>query len=289
MPAWLTDEWSRRKEISGWNDPLVQRFLKSQLKPARLHLRYAPGRAGELAREAWLEQGGSLEAVLPGVWAAHGKVSVFETEAWKKGVVSIQDAASFEAARLVEPLPGQTVWDVCAGRGGKTSVLAEKMLGKGALWATDIAPHKLTDLKRRITQAGWQNVRIQAWDGQKVPAFTIEVAKKGGFDRILVDAPCSASGTWRRDPDARFRVDPSSLSELEAKQDGLLALAWGQLRPGGVLTYVTCSWLPRENEDRVAYFESKTAPQALRIRQQLLGLPDFDANTMFVAQWRKPS
>ncbi|NNM54318.1 MAG: RsmB/NOP family class I SAM-dependent RNA methyltransferase, partial [Spirochaetales bacterium] len=155
------------------------------------------------------------------------------------------------------------------------------------LWATDVAEFKLTELKKRVARAGWQNVRVQLWDGRLRPTLPREAQVRGGFDRVVVDAPCSASGTWRRDPDARYRLNPGVLKALEDKQATLLQHGWEALRPGGLLTYITCSWLPRENEDQVLSFEKRAGSQSHRRLERMLGLPAYDANTMFICQWEK--
>lgn len=285
LPAWLLAEWQRRVTLSGWTDEGAA-FLQGQVTPPGLHVRFC-GPEASRALEEWRQGGGRVTEVLEGVWRAQGPRSVFSLEAWKRGAVEIQDAASYEAARLAGARPGQAVWDVCAGRGGKTSVLAEEMAGKGALWATDVAEFKLTELKKRVARAGWQNVRVQWWDGRSVPPLPREAQLRGGFDRVIVDAPCSASGTWRRDPDARYRLNPGVLKALEDKQATLLQHGWEALRPGGLLTYITCSWLPRENEDQVLKFEKRVGNKARRRVERLLGLPAYDANTMFLCQWEK--
>ncbi len=286
LPAWLSTEWKRRVSLSNWSPEQQESFWHGQVTAPGLHLRFC-GPEAERGLEEWRHSGGTIRELIPGVWKAQGPQSVFALEAWKKGALEVQDAASYEAAQLVGARPGQVVWDVCAGRGGKTAVLAEEMRGKGALWATDVAQFKLTELKKRIARAGWQNVRVQAWDGRETLALPHEARLRGGFDRVLVDAPCSASGTWRRDPDARYRLNPGVLKVLEDKQDSLLQQGWEALRPGGLLTYVTCSWLPRENEDRVAHFEKNVGNRARRRVMQLRGLPDMDANTLFTCQWEK--
>ena len=151
--------------------------------------------------------------------------------------------------------------------------------------ATDVSEGKLKVLKERVRRSGWQNIRLLAWDGESLPDFGPEMASRGGFDRVIVDAPCSATGTWRRDPEARYRLFPRSLTELSRHQERLLRLGWAALKPGGRIAYVTCSWLTSEDEDIVAGFVAETG--AVLVHQGLLGLPAFDANTEFTAVLEK--
>ncbi|NNM55144.1 MAG: hypothetical protein HKM05_10555, partial [Spirochaetales bacterium] len=132
LPAWLMAEWQRRVTLSEWGDK-TSTFWRSQIIPPGLHVRFC-GPEASRGLEEWRQAGGSVTEVLKGVWRAQGPRSVFSLEAWKRGSLEIQDAASYEAARLAGARPGQAVWDVCAGRGGKTAVLAEEMAGKGSLW-----------------------------------------------------------------------------------------------------------------------------------------------------------
>jgi len=161
---------------------------------------------------------------------------------------------------------------------------AAELRGKGAVFATDVSEGKLRSIKERVRRSGWQNIRLLGWDGEELPEFGAELRQ--GFDRVIVDAPCTASGTWRRDPDGRYRVTPSGLAELNRHQARLLRLGWKALKPGGRLAYVTCSWLPRENETVVDAFAAETGARVLH--QDLLGLPSFDANTLYSAILEKP-
>jgi len=259
IPPWWKSDWDERVRRSSWTEDEQRRFLTAQETAAPVYAR-------EHERTV-------LASQIPDAFSRA-----------REGEIEIQDAASQISLAGLELRPGMRVWDVCAGRGGKTLLAASELRGKGAVLATDISEGRLNALKERVRRSGWQNIRILSWDGETPPAFGAEL--KQGFDRVVVDAPCTASGTWRRDPEGRYRVTPKSLAELIRHQTRLLRLGWTALKPGGRLAYVTCSWLPVENEDVVEAFVRESG--AALIRQELLGLPAFDANTVYSAILEKP-
>lgn len=184
---------------------------------------------------------------------------VLNTTAWREGLVELQDAGSQAVAALLAAQPGERVLDFCAGGGGKTLALAAMMENRGHLLAHDIDRPRMADLPQRAARAGVTCIAyprdISALDGQ--------------CDRVLVDAPCSGSGSWRRDPVGKWRLTPKALTALTALQDDALDTAARTLRPGGVLVYATCSVLRAENEDRVSAFLARhrgfTAEKSLRL------------------------
>jgi 16S rRNA (cytosine967-C5)-methyltransferase len=165
------------------------------------------------------------------------------------GAVEIQDEGSQLAALLAGARPGDTVVDLCAGGGGKTLALGAAMANAGRLLAYDADKRRLRDLYERSARAGLTNLTILTPDRGDPLA---ELA--GGADLVLVDAPCTGTGTWRRRPDAKWRLSPRALATRLADQDAVLVTAAGLVRPGGRLVYVTCSVLAEENEERVAAF-----------------------------------
>jgi 16S rRNA (cytosine967-C5)-methyltransferase len=174
------------------------------------------------------------------------------------------------------------VWDACAGGGGKTIQIAARLANRGAVYASDIREYKLKEVRRRAARARFDNVRSFAWAGGRVPELAREVAKQGGFHWVLVDAPCTSSGTWRRNPDAKFRLSTAGLAELTALQGRLLQMAAGAVRPGGHLVYSSCSWLVEEDEAVVDGFLARN-PDFELVRRSLEGAPGADADTMFSA------
>lgn len=165
------------------------------------------------------------------------------SEAYRTGLVEVQDAASQIVTARSGVKPGMTVLDLCAGGGGKTLALAALMQGQGSLLAHDIAPARMKDLEARAERAG-ADVELVSTDalGQLV----------GKPDLVLVDAPCSGSGAWRRNPDSKWRLTPQRISELEAVQADLIDQAIGLVRCGGRVAYVTCSILGSENHAQIS-------------------------------------
>ncbi|KRE13964.1 MFS transporter [Bosea sp. Root381] len=167
------------------------------------------------------------------------------------GAFEIQDEGSQLVTLLAGAQPGQTVIDLCAGAGGKTLALAALMANRGSLYATDLDSRRLAPLHERLARsgAGMVEIRIPRSRGHE-PLADVE----GQADLVLVDAPCTGSGTWRRNPDAKWRVRPGALAERIKDQAEVLARAARLVRPGGRIAYITCSVLPEENDDAVRAF-----------------------------------
>jgi 16S rRNA (cytosine967-C5)-methyltransferase len=178
-------------------------------------------------------------------------------EAFQRGRFEVQDEGSQLCALLVGAKPGEQVLDLCAGAGGKTLALAAAMENRGQIHATDSDKSRLAPIFERLKRAGARNVQVRS------PAAGGLSDLSGQMDRVLVDAPCTGTGVWRRRPDAKWRVTPEALAKRIAEQDAVLADAARFVKPDGILVYVTCSLLPPENGERVAAF--------------LAGHPDFRA------------
>jgi len=175
----------------------------------------------------------------------HGARRVARSRAYAEGLIEIQDATSQAVADLAAARPGETVLDYCAGGGGKALALAAAMGGAGQLIAHDVAPARLAALGPRAERAG---ARIETIGPDGLAPLA------GTCDLVLVDAPCSGSGAWRRNPDTKWRLTPDGLAGLVETQTRILAEAARAVRPGGRLVYATCSLLPAENAAPVAAF-----------------------------------
>jgi 16S rRNA (cytosine967-C5)-methyltransferase len=169
----------------------------------------------------------------------------------KSGEAEIQDEGSQLVAMLVDARPGERVVDFCAGAGGKTMAIAVQMLNKGRIIACDVSAYRLKRSAERFRNAELHNIETRLLTSERDRWVK---RHKGDFDRVLVDAPCSGTGTWRRNPDARWRAPDAGLDNLLALQAGILASAARLVKPGGRLVYATCSMLPEENEEQVAAF-----------------------------------
>lgn len=185
------------------------------------------------------------------------------------------------------PLDGEPlVWDCCAGGGGKTLQLAARLRGNGRVYASDVRSYKLAEVERRAQRAGLNRVETLEWNGEQLPHFPKDWTKRGGVDIILIDAPCTGTGTWRRSPDSKFRCDEDSIKDLQKLQKSLFSKVLPALKKGGCLIYATCSWLPEENEDIIAAALSEH-PELQCESQVLCGNPAEDSDTMFYAVLRK--
>nr|WP_246513993.1 RsmB/NOP family class I SAM-dependent RNA methyltransferase [Neoroseomonas soli] len=174
--------------------------------------------------------------------------------AYKGGLIEVQDEGSQLIALLADARPGMRVADYCAGAAGKTLAMAATMGNRGRITACDTSAPRLEGAARRLRRAGVDNAE------RHLLASGDRWAKRraGSFDRVLVDAPCTGTGTWRRNPDARLRTRPEDLAELVALQHEILGKAAELVRPGGRLIYATCSLLPQENEEQMERFLARS-------------------------------
>ena len=180
-----------------------------------------------------------------------GRPSIMAHPLYKSGAIEIQDEGSQLVALLADAREGQAVLDFCAGAGGKTLALATAMHNKGRIVAADVLGARLERAKDRFKRAGLQNVETRPLDDDSKSWLK---RRRGSFDRVLVDAPCSGTGTWRRNPDMRWRQIGPALAELTTIQAQILADASAMVKPGGRLIYATCSLLREENEATVEGF-----------------------------------
>jgi 16S rRNA (cytosine967-C5)-methyltransferase len=196
----------------------------------------------------------------PTRWSPHGlrirlaadakSAPIYAEPAYLKGLIEIQDEGSQLAALLAAAKPGEQVVDLCAGGGGKTLALAAAMENKGQLYATDDDKRRLAPIHARLERAGARNVQVRTpkSDGSELADLA------GRVDLVLIDAPCTGTGAWRRNPDAKWRVRPGSLEQRIKEQAAALERAATLVKPGGRIAYVTCSVLEEENGGQVRDF-----------------------------------
>jgi len=177
---------------------------------------------------------------------------VEQWEAYEQGLVEIQDLGSQLIVEALPVAPGDTIIDLCAGGGGKTLALAARLGNAASLVAADTDKRRLGNLAPRAARAGAAVDHTVLLDPGREMRSLHRWANKA--DHVLVDAPCSGSGTWRRSPEGRWRLDPAELARLNHLQDHVLGLAAQLTRPGGTIAFVTCSVLDAEGADRVAAF-----------------------------------
>ena len=177
------------------------------------------------------------------------RANVFLTDAFKEGLFEVQDASSQLVAAFLDVAPGMRVVDTCAGAGGKTLHMASLMQNKGQLIAMDLYESKLKQLKLRAKRNGAFNIEYRIIDSTKVIKKLHEMA-----DRVLIDAPCSGLGVLKRNPDAKWKLQPEFIDNIRKVQAEVLENYSKIVKPGGKLVYATCSILPSENENQIKNF-----------------------------------
>ncbi len=251
FPEWLFSFLKRR---FGEN---LKKEMQAFLKQAPLDLRVNTLKATREEALASLKQTGLVVTptkLCPWGLRIEGRENITQTKAFQDGLVEVQDEGSQLIVHLMDIQPGQSVLDLCAGAGGKTLALAALLQNKGRVVATDTAAWRLKRTKERLKRAGAFNVELREITGVNDKWLK---RQKERFDRVLVDAPCSGSGTWRRNPDQKWNVTLQDIQELSELQKNLLEGAASLVKPGGALVYATCSLLGEENEDVAHTFLEK--------------------------------
>ncbi len=249
LPEWLA---SRLRAQFGDDESLA--LSRALNMPAPVDLRVNTLKAKREEVQARLAQEGfpaEITPYSPSGLRRQDRAPLFHTQCFKEGLFEVQDEGSQLLALMLEPRRNEMVVDFCAGAGGKTLHIGALMANTGTVYAFDVLAKRLDRLKPRLRRAGLNNVRMVAI-GHERDARVQRL--KGKIDRVLVDAPCSGTGTLRRNPDIKWR--DLDLDDLTATQQRILTAAAGLLKPGGQLVYATCSLLKEENEDIVENFLS---------------------------------
>jgi 16S rRNA (cytosine967-C5)-methyltransferase len=257
QPGWVRGEYP--EWLTGALDGLSEPELRALNAPAPLDLRVNPLAASREQALAELTAAGVRAAptkLSPHGLRVVGRPPLGQLPVFRDGWVEVQDEGSQLVALLADARPGQAVMDLCAGAGGKTLALAAAMANKGRLIACDVSAPRLERAVKRLRRAGVHNVERRAL-GADANAWLKRQA--GRFDRVLVDAPCSGTGTWRRNPDMKWRIGPDDVAALRGVQDEVLERAARLVKPGGRLIYATCSLLPAENEQAIESFLERHA------------------------------
>lgn len=177
------------------------------------------------------------------------KINLFGTDEFKAGLFEVQDEGSQVLASLVDAKPGQQIMDYCAGSGGKTLAFAPSMQNKGQIFLHDIRKRALAEAKIRLRRAGIQNAQVVDSEDEK----RLKKLKKK-MDIVLVDAPCSGTGTMRRNPDMKWAFDEHTVPRLAGLQRTIFEKALSFMHPKGKIIYATCSILDHENQDQMNHF-----------------------------------
>jgi 16S rRNA (cytosine967-C5)-methyltransferase len=240
-PVWLVDRW-----IAAFGSRRATALLEADNRPPRLTCAVTnPDEVSEVAESL---RAGGFE-VEPGWWLraalAISGANPAETKALLLGQISLQDEASQMVAHLVDARAGEMALDVCAAPGGKAGILARAVAPHGTVIAADIHEHRLRSAREQLIRTHTENVLWLALDATQSLPFSET------FQRILLDAPCSGTGTLARNPEIRWRLQPEDLARAHCRQMAMLRGALAQLKRGGRLVYATCSLEPEENEQAV--------------------------------------
>lgn len=250
IPDWLDtmgeellgEKWERELDSLNRQAEVVLRV--NTLKITRENLKR---KLEELGIQSYMPKG------YPDALVLLERKNVFRTPLFQEGLFEVQDASSQLVAVALDVKPGMRVIDACAGAGGKSLHLAALMENKGRILAMDIEAWKLKNTKLRAKRAGVSIVETRAIEGSKSIKRLRESA-----DRLLLDAPCSGLGVLRRNPDAKWKLQPEIIHKVQGIQKEILEQYPVMLKPGGILVYATCSILPTENERQViAFLESE--------------------------------
>lgn len=202
------------------------------------------------------------------------RINLNNCMAYQSGKIDVQDEGSQLAAILCDVKPDMKIVDYCAGAGGKSLTLAFLLGGKGKIEAHDVDWHRLEQIKPRAERLGMNNVEIKR--------EIVDV----DYDRFIIDAPCSGTGTWRRSPDAKFRLTPERLKELNKMQYEILEKGYVHTKSGGRIVYITCSILKQENEDIVTRFLNEYKDVKL-LRQERFSPLETNTDGFFAAVMEK--
>jgi 16S rRNA (cytosine967-C5)-methyltransferase len=247
-PAWMVERW---RELYGREETIAICRANNEIPPLTVRVNTLKTSREKMV-ETFKDEGVSAKPTLfspEGIAVLDNSAGLRQTDAFRQGMVRVQDEASQLVAHLLNPQPGEHTLDFCAGAGGKTLHLAALMQNRGEITAIDINRAKLGMLVAETGRLGITIVQITQGDGNRKNAVAGKM-----FDRVLIDAPCSGLGTLRRNPEIRWRLAGSDIPELQQKQKNLLQNGASHVRPGGRLVYCVCTTTPEETDEVVADF-----------------------------------
>jgi 16S rRNA (cytosine967-C5)-methyltransferase len=245
-PRWLLERW-----ISAMGMAEAAAFARANNEPAPIAFRVVNHRANHEKVLERLRLAGAevvASAIAPGAWRVNGAGQLLG-ELVTGGLIYLQDEASQLVAAALQVEPGQRILDLCAAPGSKTTQIADLALDSALIVAADLHLHRLKTIVSAAQSQTLRSIQCLALNGLD----PLPLAEQS-FDRVLVDAPCSGTGTFRHNPEIRWRISPADLTDLSGRQRQLLVNAAAAVKPGGRLVYSTCSVEPDENEDVVKSF-----------------------------------
>lgn len=257
-PAWLIERWTK-----AFGSEEAEAFARSNNESAPVAFRIIRNRAKSSDVMEQLRQSGAgvvPSRIMDGAWRIIGGGSLL-SKLVADCQVYVQDEASQLVAKVVQAEPGHRVLDLCAAPGGKSTQIADTMADSGTIVAADVHEHRLRTVIHTAKAQRLGSIHCVALDGlQALPLA------ESAFDRVLVDAPCSGTGTLRRNPEIRWRITPADIQDLSQRQERLLFNAAGTVKPGGRLVYSTCSVEIDENEGvRQAFLENNKGFRAAEL------------------------
>jgi 16S rRNA (cytosine967-C5)-methyltransferase len=280
-PAWLYQRWVSRwgaekaARLMSWNNTPPRTYARPNLLKTDVSNLTARWRAEGVEftpwSRDWLEEAAAFQLDSHPPLADLGSL--------REGLFYVQDPSTLLAVRELDPQPGETVLDLCAAPGGKTTLIAQRMQNQGVVVARDSQPERLQVLRENCSRLGVTCAAIEATTAIAGSGQTRAGAK---FDRILVDAPCSNTGVMRRRVDLRWRIRPEEIERLKKAQLELLGQAAAELKPGGTLVYSTCSLESEENDEVVGEFLRSRSAFKLERRAERLPFAD-EVDGAFVA------
>ncbi|GIV53809.1 MAG: SAM-dependent methyltransferase [Candidatus Kapaibacterium sp.] len=244
LPPWIVEPLQQQ----GRTTAAIKELGRALLRPAPVTLRIAPPMVGRQAVLESLEREGI--AAHPTLYSPDGvvlerRVQLLEHPLYRNGILEVQDEGSQLISFALNPEPEWRILDACAGAGGKTLHIARLQNDRGSIVASDVDPARLQNLRRRLRRHRFRSIQVEMLPRLSPAEQRTLIAR---FDAVLLDVPCSGTGTLRRAPEIKWRLGPRQLERIIAKQERILHTYAPYVRPGGVLLYATCSILPGENE-----------------------------------------
>ncbi len=281
LPIWFLSLFKERYP----SHTEYENFFEIQKTRSALWIRvHCLQKLNEIQEEFTLNSCELIASNLPYAFRVESTKSLLNFSTYLKGFFEIQDYASQQIIEAVDVKENQIIWDVCAGGGGKTLNLASKLDNTGTVYASDIRTYKLPEIEKRLKRANILNVKTFTFDASITASFEKKLQIPELFDRVLIDAPCSSSGTWRRNPDAKYRVSIEDVFNFSALQNKILNASQSKVKTFGKLIYATCSLFCEENENIIQNFLNTHKTFRLE-KMQLLGNEFSDQ--MFVAVMEK--
>lgn len=262
IPEWILSMW--QKEYGTDTAGLIcQSFLKTVRLAVRCNLDKV---SREVIIESLRNQGVLVEesADSSAVLYLDHYDYLDSLEAFRKGLIQVQDLSSTLVGDLADPKPGDYVIDVCGAPGGKSIHIADKLRGTGMVEVRDLSEYKVSMIEENIARTGFTNIRAGIWDALVLDEAAVEKA-----DLVIADLPCSGLGIIGKKPDIKIHMNPDKLEALAKLQREILSVVWQYVKPGGTLIYSTCTIDKKENEENAAWFADSFPFEPLNIEGKL--------------------